>query len=396
MLLVVTSLSAAWPPPGLSQTPAGTVILVGDVLRFNQRNVWRRITEQAPELVVIAAASERPKLYGGYARRALERHGAYAEVLPVALDAAEFGIDHRHATSDSALTEMVREADGVFFVGGAPQRLASVLNRADGSPTPLGNAVADAHAAGSVVVGGIAGSVALSTGVDAFEALASGRVPSTALHRGLGLVDGDWFVDQHAFSAGRLAEILVAMRQIGVTRGLGIGANTAAVVRAGRVEVIGDEGMLVIDLSGVGSDTESRAGFRLAGARISYLESGDRLDMSSLAVTPSAAKQEGFEIEPVSHATQTSGEERPVVEDLSARGGLQRLLREALDGARREAFGVAFPRGAAGDQRGFRFRFHSMPGTAGWLSVDSGAERYTIANLGLEVAIVRRDEAPAP
>ena len=317
MLLVVTSLSAAWPPPGLSQTLAGTVILVGDVLPFNQRNVWRRITEQAPELVVIAAASERPKLYGGYARRALERNGAYAEVLPVALDAAEFGIDHRNATSDSALAEMVREADGVFFVGGAPQRLASVLIHADGSPTPLGNVVADAHAWGGVVVGGIAGSVALSTGVDAFEALASGRVPSTALHRGLGLI-------------------------------------------------------------------------------VSYLESGDRLDMSSLAVTPSAAKEAGFEIEPVSHATQTSGEERPVVEDLSARGGLQRLLREALDGARREAFGVAFPEGAAGDQRGFRFRFHSMPGTAGWLSVDSGAERYTVVNLGLEVAIVRRDEVPAP
>ena len=396
MLLVVTSLSAAWPPPGLSQTPAGTVVLVGGVLRFNQRNVWRRITEQAPELVVIAAASERPKLYGGYARRALERHGAYAEVLPVALDAAEFGIDHRHATSDPALTEMVREADGVFFVGGAPQRLASVLIRADGSPTPLGNAVADAHAAGGVVVGGVAGSVALSTGVDAFEALASGRVPSTALHRGLGLVDGDWFIDQHAFSAGRLAEILVAMRQLGVTRGLGIGANTAAVVRAGGVEVIGDEGVLVIDLSGAGSDTGSRAGLRLAGGRISYLESGDRLDMSSLAVTPSAAKQNGFEIEPVPDATQASEEERPVVADLCARGGLQRLLREALDGARREAFGVAFPQGPAGEQRGFRFRFHSMPGTAGWLSVDSGAERYTIANLGLEVAIVRRDEVPAP
>ena len=396
MLLVVAGLSAAWPSPGLSETPAGTVVLVGDVLRFNQRNVWSRITEQAPELVVIAAASERPKLYGGYARRALERHGAYAEVLPVALDAAEFGIDHRHATSDSALTEMVREADGVFFVGGAPQRLASVLIRADGSPTPLGNAVADVHAAGGVVVGGIAGSVALSTGVDAFGALASGRVPSTALHRGLGLIDRDWFIDQHAFSAGRLAEILVAMRQLGLTRGLGIGANTAAVVRAGRVEVIGDEGVLAIDLSGAGSDTGSQAGFRLAGARISYLESGDRLDMSSLAVTPSAAKQEGFEIEPVLDVTQTSEEERPVVEDLSARGGLLRLMREALDGARREAFAIAFPQGAGSEQQGFRFRFHSVPETAGWLSVDSGVERYTIVNLGIEVAIVRRDEAPAP
>ena len=396
LLLVVASLSLALPRAGLADAGDGTIVLVGDVLPFNKRSIWRRIAEHAPELVIIAAASERPKLYGDYARRALERNGAYGEILPIALNAAEFGTDHRFATSDPDLIEMVRDTDGVFFVGGAPQRLARLLIRADGSPTPMGAAVADAHARGALVVGGIAGSVVLSTGIDELEALANGRVPPAALHRGLGLIDEEWFVDQHAFSAGRLAEMLVAMREVGAARGLGIGANTAAEVRAGKVEVIGDEGVLVIDLSDASSGAGPGTAFRLAGARISYLERGDRLDMSTLAVTPAADKLDGFEIEQAAGVMQPSVEEHRVVENLSARGGLQRLLREALDGAGREAFGVLFPDGQGGEQRGFRFRFHSAPGTAGWLSVDSGSERYTIANLGLDVDVPRRDELSAP
>ena len=394
LLVAVTALSLSWPHPGRSDTRGGAVVLVGDVLPFNKRSIWRRIAEHAPELVVIAAASERPTLYGDYARRALERNGAYAELLPIAVDRADFGTDHRLATRDPELVERVREAGGIFFVGGAPQRLAGVLIRPDGSPTPMGAAVADAHAAGAVVVGGIAGSTVLSTGIDALEALANGRVAPAALHPGLGLIDGAWFIDQHAFTPGRFAEILVAMRQIGVVRGLAIGANTAAIVRGRQVDVIGDEGVLVFDLSG--ASAESGSGFRLAGGRISYLESGDHLDMSTLDVTPAADKLDGFEIEaPGAIAPSSDGKHR-VVEHLSTRGGLQRLLREALDGAGREAFGVALPDDGDGGQPGFRFRFHSTSGTAGWLSVESGGERYTIENLGLDVDVVRRDELPEP
>ena len=128
LLLLIAIPWLGWPRPGVSE--AGTVILVGDVLRFNQRDVWSRIVEYAPDPVIVAAASDRPKLYGGFARRALERHGAFADLLPVAIDPAEFGVAHRHAASDPALVEKVREAAGVFFVGGAPQRLAEVLFQA--------------------------------------------------------------------------------------------------------------------------------------------------------------------------------------------------------------------------------------------------------------------------
>ena len=371
-------------------------MLVGDVLRFNQGEVWDWIARSAPDVVVIAAANDRPKLYGGFALRALRRHGAFAELLPLAVELAEFGVDHRRAVADPALIDDVREASGIFFVGGAPQRLAGVLVGTDGSPTPVGSAVAEVHATGGTVVGGIPGAAALSTGVDALEALAKGRVPPGQLVRGLGLAPQGWFIDQHAFSPGRLAEILVAMRQLGIARGIGIGPDTSAVMAGGEVEVIGDEGILLIDLGEAPAARDFSEGFRLEGARLSYLEPGDRFDMSTLEVTPAAPKLDGFEMAYQEEDDAAPDADHPVAVDLFAAGQLPRLLVEALDGAGREAFAYAFPQGAGDDARGFRFRFHSVPGTVGWLSADSGRERYTIVNLGLEIAGARREEMPEP
>ena len=396
LFVTAASLWPGWPGASVAEARSGTLVLVGDVLRFNQSEVWNRIARSAPDLAVIAAASERPKLYGGFAQRALQRHGAFAELLPLAVDLAEFGVDHRHAVADPTLIDRVREASGVFFVGGAPQRLAGVLVQTDGSPTPLGSAVAEVHATGGTVVGGIPGSAGLATGIDALEALAKGRVPSGQLFRGLGLAPEGWFIDQHAFSPGRLAEILVAMRQLGFARGIGIGPDTSAVMVDGEVEVLGDDGILLIDLGEGRAARDFPEGFRLEGARLSYLEQGDRFDMSTLEVTPAAAKLDGFELEHHEGDDEAPDDGRPVAADLFARGQLLRLLREALDGTRREAFAYAFPNDAGDDARGFRFRFHSVPGTTGWLSVDSGMERYTIVNIGLEIAGARRGDMPEP
>ena len=396
LLPAIVSLWIVWPRVGITEARPGTLILVGDVLRFNQRNVWNRITELAVDLVIIAAASDRPKLYGEFARRALQRHGAFAEVLPLAVDSAEFGTDFRRAVVDRTLVDKVREAGGVFFVGGAPQRLAEVLFHADGSPTAMGKAVIEAYATGGVIVGGIPGSVGLFTGIDALEVLAGGRVSPAHLLRGLGLVANGWFVDQHIFTAGRFAEVLVAMRQLGITHGLGIGANTAAVVKDGQAEIVGDEGVLLIDLSGSRVGDGLAEGFRLAGARLSYLEHGDSFNMSTLEVRPAAVKLDGFEINPYEEDRQPSEQAPPAAADLFAKGRLLRLLREALDGPGHEAVGLAFQEDAGGNERGYRFRFHSVAETAGWLSIDSGIERYTILNIGLDISLAGRKERSDP
>lgn len=400
VLLVVLAIGSGWPPAGSAQPRQGTLVLVGDILRFNHPVLWERIFNLASrhlaDLTVVAAATGRPKLYGGFAKRALERYGAFVEVLPVALDPDEFGISYQQAVNDPAVVEKVQEAGGVFFVGGAPQRLSQVLLNADGSPTALAKAIVDAYAAGGIVVGGIPGSVGVHTGYDAMSALEQGRFQQRDLYRGLGLIADGWYVDQHFFSTGRFAETLVAMRQHGLRYGLGIGANTAAVVHGGHAEIVGDEGVMVIDLSKVAPDAGVSNGFSLQGVRLSYLDHGDRFDMNAKKAIPHADKLDGFEMEPSADGNSTEAAKGAVSEDVFARGHLVQLMRAALDGGSKEAIGLAFRDAAGIGERGYRFRLYAGPDSVGWLSADTGDTRFTILNIHLDISPVIRKKIDEP
>ncbi|NIQ74373.1 MAG: hypothetical protein GWN80_02285 [Gammaproteobacteria bacterium] len=73
---------------GADKNKTGTLLLVGEVLSFKQRAVWKRIFQlagsEAADVVVIPAANARAKLYGSFAQRALSRYGPFVELLPLA------------------------------------------------------------------------------------------------------------------------------------------------------------------------------------------------------------------------------------------------------------------------------------------------------------------------
>lgn len=395
LLLLGLGLAVGWPRAGIANNAGrGALVLVGDVLRYNHPQIWKRICELADrdlsDLTIIATASSRPKLYGSFAKRALERCGVFAEVAPVAINADEFGVPYQQAVSDPALVNKLQRANGVFFVGGAPQHLARALFRADGSPTPMAEAIARVHAAGGLVVGGIPGPAGVRTGIDAMDALERGRFHEHDLYRGLGLIAEGWYVDQHFFTAGRFAEVLVAMRQLGFTYGLGVGVDTAAVIESNRIEVVGDEGVMVVDLSMTMPGDAGDAGFSLKGARLSYLDDGDVLDMATGKAIPSPEKLDDFEMRPNRESDPQSVKHGAVVENVFAKGRLVQLLRETLDGGSNQATGLAFHHGAGGHERGFRFRFYTGPDSVGWLSPRSGAERLTILNIHLDIEPLTR------
>lgn len=380
-----------------AESSQGTVILVGDVLRYNHPQIWQRVCDIAnqhlSDLVVVAAASDRPKLYGDFARRALARYGVFADVAPLALDRDEFGIPFQRAVGDPELVGKVLAANGVFFVGGAPQQLARVLFDADGMPTPMAEAIARVHADGGLVVGGIPGAVGVRTGFDALDALERGRFDDQDIYKGLGLVAEGWYVDQHFFTAGRFAEVLVAMHQLGLPYALGVGVDTAVVIEGGRAEVVGDGGVIVVDLSEASVGEHAADGFRLNDIRLSYLDDGDVLDMTTRNVIPSAEKTAGFELRPNEAPDARPAKQTLVVEDMFARGRLAYLLRQALDGGSNHAVGLALGHRANG--RGFRFHFRTGPDSVGWLSMASGTERFTILDIRLDVKPVLVNETHA-
>src|SRR6185312_13689946 len=64
---------------------------------------------------------------------------------------------------------------------------------------------------------------------------------------------------------------------------------SAAVVRGDEVEVIGAKGVLFVDLT-ESATNDKLAGFNISNVSLSWLDSGDKLQLSTGVLTPSAVK----------------------------------------------------------------------------------------------------------
>jgi cyanophycinase len=154
---------------------------------------------------------------------------------------------------------------------------------------------------------------------------------------------------------------------------------------------VGAGGALFVDLGE--ATTDARLGvFNLAGARLTFLGDGDRLDFASGVVTPSAAKAQGQRVDPRAAGFQPYFEDAPFLLDVLADGAILRAMTLALDGPTGEVRGLAYDaRADAAPPRdlGFEFRFRRGPDTFGWFTSALGGEAYTVSNIRLDVTPVR-------
>jgi cyanophycinase len=198
------------------------------------------------------------------------------------------------------------------------------------------------------------------------------------------------FVDQHFLRRGRLGRMLALMVEAGVPLGVGVEEDSAAILHRGTLEVVGAGGALVVDLREAASDREAGV-FNVRNARLSFLGDGDRLDLATRAVTPSAAKAAGQRVDPRAAGFRPYFESAPFLTDLLAEGAVLRAMTVALDGPG-EVRGLAFdpgPDAVPPADLGFEFRFSRAADSAGWFTTSQGGEAYTIENLRLDVTPVR-------
>lgn len=366
----------------------GIVMLVGDVLPLKNKIVWRNLVNLADRKegknLVIGAAHARPALYGGFVLRAFQRYGDTAELLPISESVEDFSVDYQEIVNDSTINDQIRSASSVYFVGGAPQRLSRVLFDENKNATGSADALRELFQSGGMIVGGIPGPFVLSTTeIDVFEALTTGQIPSEAMPKGLGLLSQEWYFDQHIFSGGRFAAVLVAMFQLGMKGAIGIDLDTAAVVFEDQVEVLGNRGVLVIDLSEASFEL-SEDGAVIQKVRLSYLENGDRFDMNTLEATPYAWKTGGFELEP-----QLDAKNNPTMDafvstrEMFRPGEVTRLMAETFDAKTGQSQGYALHHSERSS--GFLFRFYTGSDSRGWLETSSGEDRYTLLNIYLDI-----------
>lgn len=308
--------------------------MIGGGLRMADPIIWPRLAALSGGVgagwVVLSTASERPRQMGRRLGKALARQGVCAQVLPVAPRWP--GTDPVAAAHDPQGVDAVAQARGVFFSGGAQARIAESL-MPEGRDTPLLSALRELQARGGVLAGTSAGAAIMSRVMfrDAPSVLGALRGElreGVEFMTGLGFIGHELLVDQHFLQRGRLGRLIALMVRCGFRRGLGVDERAAVQVQNGVLEVFGRGGAVLVDMTGAHCQGGQRQGQALCvqGVRLSYLEPGDRHDLTSHRTLPGPCKVPATG--PVPLVMRASRAPAPI--DMLGRDGLTLALRRLL------------------------------------------------------------------
>ena len=383
------------PEAAPAAVPRGSLVIIGGSERFRDRELWDTIVELAggegAKIAIFPTAGGKdPTKSCAQVVKAFTRAGAEPLVVPVAWGEADRSV--HEAVADPDLLQIVRNASGIYFVGGSQGRIADAMLDEEGRDTPMLAAIRDLYHNGGVIAGtsagaAIMGQVMYRDAPSPLQILRHGVHYGEELGSGLGFLGPSWFVEQHCLVRGRFARAIVAMRSQGIPYGLGVDENTALVVRHGRdATVIGYKGVLILDASAAGSDADVE-GFNVQNVKLSYLDRGDSIDLETLAVTPAAEKSDEILLDPNAADFDPYYGHRMFYTDILGNATVADLLGRLIDNEEDEAIGLAFNGLDAREQPsdGFEFRFYRGPDSKGWYTESFGGEDYTVLDIHLDI-----------
>ncbi len=383
------------PQAAAAAVPRGSLVIVGGSERFRDRELWDAIVELAggegAKIAIFPTAGGKdPSKSCAQVIKAFTRAGAEPLVVPVAWGEADRSV--HEAVADPDLVKIVRNASGVYFVGGSQGRIADAMLDEEGRDTPMLAAIRDLYHDGGVIAGtsagaAIMGHVMYRDAPSPLQILRHGVHYGEELDRGLGFLGPSWFVEQHCLVRGRFARAIVAMLSQGIPYGLGVDENTALVVRRGRdATVIGYKGVLILDASAAESDPDVE-GFNVQNVKLSYLDRGDSIDLTTLAVTPAVEKSDEILLDPNVADFDPYYDHRMFYTDILGNATVADLLGRLIDNEEDEAIGLAFSGLDAREQPsdGFEFRFYRGSDSRGWYTESFGGEDYTVLGIHLDI-----------
>ncbi len=373
--------------PALAAGPKGPLVIAGGEFSFANPG-WKRFAELAggagAPVLIIPTASGTPEATGKRHVEHLASLGLRAEVVP--LWAKDGKADATGAATDPAWVAKARAAKGIWFVGGDQARITDALLKPDDSPTPLLAAIREAHAAGAVVGGSSAGAAIMSArmfkeGPEPLDALSKGLEAGRETDTGLGFIGDGWFVDQHFLARGRIGRMVVALRDLGYRRGVGVEEDTAIVVTAGRTAEVVGRAVLLVDMAT--AKVGAGVPFRAEGVTVALASGGDRFDLETGAVTPAEVRAKG----PIDPAKPYLDSTKPFwTADMLGPGVLSDLMGKVADSRSGLARGIAFAEPGEGPtQPGFEFTLTRTPESRGWYASGGGATGYTVTGLRLDI-----------
>lgn len=382
----------------------GIAVAIGGALKADNADVWHRIVSlsggSGAKWVVFPTASGEPEQSAKSLIESLQRQGAKAEMIPLS-DKLK-GFDIRSVVEDAKWIALIDAASGVYFSGGAQERITAALYAADGRPTAMLEAIWRLFRRGGVVAGSSAGAAIMSETMfreppSILTVMQHGARWGSEIDRGLGFAGPGVFVDQHFLKRGRIGRMVAVMAQQNIKLGLGVEENSAAVIHGGDVEAIGARGVLLVDLRGA-SQVGSRP-LRVLGATLTWLDRGDRVDVRSGVVSPSAVKLAGKKLDHTAADFKPYNDRVRFYADMLGDNTILFAMSELLDSTAAESRGIAFSAGRAGSNvkpssgeshhLGFEFRLFKTASTHGYFTSKLGGEDYSIVQMGLDIVPVQ-------
>ena len=396
--LAGTALGGDGGPAQPPTAPAGYAVVMGGAVAADNDAVWARLVQLAggpgARYAVFATASGNPERSAARVIANLRRHGAVAEHVAVAPQLP--GVDVTSEVENPKWIELVRGARGVYFTGGEQARIVDTL-LPGGKVTPLLQAVWDVYRSGGVIAGTSAGAAVMSKtmirdGGDIVGMLKGTIRPGMEIDRGLGFVGEGLFTDQHFLRRGRIGRLLPVMVATGYTRGLGVEENTAAIVHKDEVEIVGSGGALFVDLERAKNDPKLGA-FNLTGARLSFLDRGDRLNLATGDISPAAGKLADLKLDWKAADFKPGTDSVPFERDILGNWTIVHAMSALIGSRETQLKGLAFDARPRADDPlaalGFEFRLHKGDGTVAWFTDANGVDAYTIKDVYLDVTPVR-------
>lgn len=381
-----------------SAVPLGSLALIGGRFEADNHALFAALRARCDgRIAILSMASGYPREVGQETVEEFRAQGFYAELIPIFFEGRE------HSAYDPELVERLRAFGSVFFTGGDQSRIVGTLVQ-NGAETPALGAIRDFYESGGLVAGSSAGAAimsgpmilggtsltAISRSVDDTDdatATATDAAGPDEFRLGEGLGFFRWgMVDQHFLARGRVGRLLLAAKMTGEDLAFGVDENSALIVQGGRAEVIGETGVLMLDLR---KADDSDPDYLLRGALVSYLDHGDAVDLRSGKALPAADKRRS-RVSRASYRTPA-----PVRRNAFASYALHDLLLRLVEGDpayyHKDSASAFDP--LSGQQVTLHIKRRPRRSRA-LKAVRQGDIRYTALNFSLDVHRVRLDACP--
>lgn len=382
-------------PVQSAEAPRGSLVIMGGGERLDNRDIWPEVIRlsggKGCKIAIIPTATYKPKQDSDEMVAHFRAYGAEPFIVPLAFE----GFEEKPAdvANDPAWCEKVRNAGGVYFIGGEQGKLRDALLTKEGKRTPLLETLHTLYQAGGCIAGSSAGAAIMSRimyrdAESIFDTLAKGVTFGREIDYGLGFLPAEWFVDQHCLMRGRFGRALVAMQKYEFKFGLGIEEDTAVVIeQAQQAKVVGYKGIAVIDLA-ESSHAPGESRFNLKNIRLHYLGHGDTIDLTTREVKVANFKLDSRKVDPFAKGFEPNYLRPIFFSDILADMMLVDTMYKLLDSPHNDAYGLAFDPAAArvaAASPGFEFHFRRQKDSIGWESEYRGPDEYTVLNIYLDI-----------